>query len=228
MHRLYHYPLSPFSRKVRLVLAEKKIEVELIEERYWEPSSEFLRLNPAGRVPILRINNYTFCESNSICEYLEEKYPDYPLMPNNVEERAEVRRIVNWFDDSFYKEVTLNLLGERIMKKIKGTGYPDSKNVKEGAKRIKFHLDYIADLLDNRRSLERLVNDQGVVVKEFNDDVYAAFKRGSDEVYEEVQTHSALAKKIHESMVNARKIVGDYVQLNDVAYTNKRNAALGA
>ena len=76
--------------------------------------------------------------------------------------------------------------------------------------------------------LSVLVNDQGVVVKEFNDDVYAAFKRGSDEVYEEVQTHSALAKKIHESMVNARKIVGDYVQLNDVAYTNKRNAALGA
>ena len=48
MHRLYHYPLSPFSRKVRLVLAEKKIEVELIEERYWDPSPEFLRLNPAA------------------------------------------------------------------------------------------------------------------------------------------------------------------------------------
>ena len=62
MHRLYHFPLSPFSRKVRLVLAEKKIEVELIEERYWDPSPEFLRLNPAGRVPILRINNYTFCK----------------------------------------------------------------------------------------------------------------------------------------------------------------------
>ena len=153
MHRLYHYPLSPFSRKVRLVLAEKKIEVELIEERYWEPSSEFLRLNPAGRVPILRINSYTFCESNSICEYLEEKYPDYPLMPNNLEERAEVRRIVNWFDDSFYKEVTQNLLGERMMKKIKGIGYPDSQNVKKGAKQIKFHLDYMAELLDNRRWL---------------------------------------------------------------------------
>ena len=78
----------------------------------------------------------------------------------------------------------------------------------------------------NGAALERLVKDQGVVVKEFNDDVYSAFKRGSDEVYEEVQAHSALAKKIHESMVNARKTVGDYVQLNDVAYTNKRNAAL--
>ena len=78
----------------------------------------------------------------------------------------------------------------------------------------------------NGAALERLVNDQGVVVKEFNDDVYAAFKRGSDEVYAEVVEHSALAKKIHESAMNARKVVGDYVQLNDVAYVNKRNAAL--
>ena len=62
--------------------------------------------------------------------------------------------------------------------------------------------------------------------KEFNEDVYAAFKRGSDEVYAEVVEHSALAKKIHESAMNARKVVGDYVQLNDVAYISKRNASL--
>ena len=43
MNRLYHYPLSPYSRKVRLALAEKRIEVELVEERYWEPGSELLR-----------------------------------------------------------------------------------------------------------------------------------------------------------------------------------------
>ena len=78
----------------------------------------------------------------------------------------------------------------------------------------------------NGAALERLVKEQGVVVKEFNDDVYAAFKRGSDEVYAEVEAHSALAKKIHDSCMAARKTVGDYVQLNDVAYTTKRNAAL--
>ena len=65
-----------------------------------------------------------------------------------------------------------------------------------------------------------------VETSEFNDDVYAAFKKGSDEVYEEVRAHSPLAAKIHESAMNARKVVGDYIQLNDVAYTNKRNAAL--
>jgi len=79
----------------------------------------------------------------------------------------------------------------------------------------------------NGAALERLVQQQGVEVREFNDDVYAAFKRGSDEVYAEVEVHSPLAKKIHDSCMAARKTVGDYVQLNDVAYTNKRNAALG-
>ena len=78
----------------------------------------------------------------------------------------------------------------------------------------------------NGAALERLVQQQGVVVREFNDDVYGAFKRGSDEVYAEVVAHSALAQKIHDSCMAARKTVGDYVQLNDVAYTQKRNAAL--
>jgi hypothetical protein len=50
--RLYHVALSPFCRKVRLTLAEKRIEVELIEERYWERGADFLRRNPAGKVPV--------------------------------------------------------------------------------------------------------------------------------------------------------------------------------
>jgi glutathione S-transferase len=55
MNRLYHYPLSPFSRKVRLSLAEKRIEVELVEERFWEQDADFLRRNPAGKVPVLKM-----------------------------------------------------------------------------------------------------------------------------------------------------------------------------
>ena len=153
MLRLYHFALSPFSRKVRLCLAEKKIEVELIEEKYWEQSSEFLRRSPAGRVPILRIQGRNLSESLPICEYLEEIYPDPILIPKTAEERYEVRRLVNWFDDKFYHEVTQNLLHERLIKKISGAGFPDSKNVKEGAKQIKYHLDYMAWLLERRRWL---------------------------------------------------------------------------
>ena len=151
--RLYHFPLSPFSRKVRLSLAEKRIEVELVEERYWEQDTEFLRRNPAGKVPILKLGNRLMSESSAICEYLEEVQPDPPLLPQSPEARFEVRRLVGWFDDKFHREVTSKLLGERVFKKVMGGGYPDSTNVKAGARAIKYHLDYMAWLLDQRRWL---------------------------------------------------------------------------
>ena len=153
MNRLFHVPLSPFCRKVRLSLAEKKVEVELVEERYWERNPEFLRRNPAGKVPILKINGRLLTESAAICEYLEEKFPDPALLPRDPEGRYEVRRLVSWFDDKFHNEVTSNLLYERVNKKVMGTGYPESKNVKAGAKAIKYHLDYMGWLLDQRRWL---------------------------------------------------------------------------
>lgn len=153
MYRLYHYPLSPFSRKVRLVLAEKGIEVELIEERYWEERPEFLRMNPSGKVPVLKTDKLTLAESSAICEYLDETHPEPALLPTDVEKRAETRRLVSWFDDKFYREVTLNLLGERLLKKVRGGGYPESKNVKAGSKNIRYHLKYMTYLLDRRRWL---------------------------------------------------------------------------
>jgi glutathione S-transferase len=153
MIRLFHVPLSPFCRKVRLSLAEKRIEVELVEERYWEQDPDFLRRNPAGKVPILRMDGRMLAESAPICEYIEERHPDPPLMPKTAEGRYEVRRLVNWFDDKFHHEVTAKLLYERVNKKMMGQGYPDSGNVKAGAKAIKFHLDYMGWLLDQRRWL---------------------------------------------------------------------------
>jgi len=153
MFKLYHFCLSPFSRKVRLVLAEKKIEVELIEERYWEERPDFVRLNPAIKVPVLKTDKLVLPDSNAICEYLEETHPTPPLLPKGAQERAEVRRLVAWFDDKFYHDVTRNLLGERVFKKVMGGGYPDSKNVKTGARKIKMHLDYMEFLLERRRWL---------------------------------------------------------------------------
>jgi glutathione S-transferase len=153
MIRLYHFPLSPFCRKVRLTLAEKKLEVELVEERYWEPTPEFLRRNPAGKVPVLKIDTRMMSESQAICEYLDESVPNPPLMPRDAEGRYEVRRLCAWFDDKFQSEVTSKLLHERVNKKVMGQGYPDSKNVKAGSVRIKSHLDYMTLLLDERRWL---------------------------------------------------------------------------
>ncbi|MCK0140052.1 glutathione S-transferase family protein [Aliiroseovarius sp. F47248L] len=153
MNRLFHVPLSPFCRKVRLSLAEKKIEVELVEEKYWERSSDFLRRNPAGKVPILKMDGQLLTESAPICEYIEERHPDPALLPADPQGRYEVRRLVSWFDDKFHNEVTSNLLYERVNKKVMGAGYPESRNIKAGAKAIKFHLDYMGWLLEQRRWL---------------------------------------------------------------------------
>ena len=102
---------------------------------------------------MLKIDGLTLSESAAICEYIEERSPEPPLLPKDAGARHEVRRIVGWFDDKFHREVTSNLLYERVNKKITKEGYPDSKNVKAGAKAIKFHLEYMERLLDERRWL---------------------------------------------------------------------------
>lgn len=153
MARLFHVPLSPYCRKIRLSLAEKKIDVELVEERYWEKDPDFLRRNPAGKVPVLRLDGIMMSESAAICEYIEETRPDPSLLPSDPAQKLEVRRLVSWFDDKFHHEVTSKLLYERVNKKMMKAGYPDSKNVKSGARAIKFHLGYMTWLLDHRRWL---------------------------------------------------------------------------
>jgi glutathione S-transferase len=153
MLSLFHVPLSPFCRKVRLTLAEKRLEVKLIEERYWETGHELLRRNPAGKVPILRYEQRMLAESQAICEFLDEVHPEPPLMPEDPAGRYEVRRVCAWFDDKFHAEVTSNLLYERVNKKIMGRGYPDSQKIKAGSARIKYHLDYMGWLLEHRRWL---------------------------------------------------------------------------
>ncbi len=153
MARLFHVPLSPFCRKVRLSLAEKKIEVERVDERYWEQDPDFMRKNPAGKVPVLQLDGIIMSESAAICEYIEETRPEPSLMPSDPVQRLEVRRLVSWFDDKFHSEVTSKLLYERVNKKVMGQGFPDSRNVKDGAKAIKYHIDYMAWLLDHRRWL---------------------------------------------------------------------------
>jgi glutathione S-transferase len=154
MFRLYHLPLSPFCRKVRLVLAEKRIEAELIEERPWENRLDFLRLNPAGKVPVLITpQGQALSESAAIFEYLEETVPEPPLLPKDPQARAEVRRLAGWFDDKFNREVTENLLFERLTKRLARLGYPEGARLKAGAKSIRVHLDYMSFLLEGHNWL---------------------------------------------------------------------------
>ena len=79
----------------------------------------------------------------------------------------------------------------------------------------------------NGAALSRLLNEQGVVLKEFSDDVYDSFGEAADEVYAEVVEHSDLANRIHQSMVKSRSDVGGWLNLGDAAYSKQRNRVLG-
>ncbi|MBS4075836.1 glutathione S-transferase family protein [Ameyamaea chiangmaiensis] len=154
MRILYHFPLSPQSRKVRLVLGEKRLPFEPLTERTWERREDFLAINPAGEVPVLTEDNGLAVPGGSvITEYLEEAYPDAPLLGRTLGERVEVRRLVAWFDGKFEADVTRNLLGEKLMKRVSGGGNPDGNMLRAGYTNIKFHLDYIGMLAETRRWL---------------------------------------------------------------------------
>src|ERR1700733_10232776 len=127
MRLLYHLPLSPYGRKVRLAMAEKRIPFELRVEKPWERRSEYLELNPAGTVPTLvEENGLVIPDSSAICEYLDEAYPDAPLLGHTLAERVEVRRLVAWLDGKFALEVTRNLYGEKVIKRMSASGQPDA------------------------------------------------------------------------------------------------------
>jgi TRAP-type mannitol/chloroaromatic compound transport system substrate-binding protein len=79
----------------------------------------------------------------------------------------------------------------------------------------------------NGEALIKLVNEQGVKLRQFNDDVYDAFGEAAAAVYEEVVKHSNLTARIHESFVKARKEVGSWMKISDQAYLNQRNRVLG-
>ncbi len=154
MRVLYHLPLSPFSRKVRLVLAEKKLPFELQLEKVWERRPDYLDMNPANLVPVLvEESGLVIPDSGVICEYLEEVYADLPLLGRTVAERVEVRRLVAWFDGKFAQEVTANLLGEKFMKRLLGRGNPDAGALRAGYINLRHHLGYIGWLAEQRKWL---------------------------------------------------------------------------
>lgn len=151
MRILYHLWLSPYSRKVRLALREKGLDFELQVEKVWERREAFLALNPAGQVPVLvEEDGLAVIDSQAICEYLDEAYPERQLMGYDLPARAETRRLVAWFDLKFGREVTENLVGEKINKRFMGMGHPDSAAIRAGKHNLHTHLAYIGYLAERR------------------------------------------------------------------------------
>jgi glutathione S-transferase len=155
MWQLYQFPLCPFSRKVRLLLAEKGVTCELVRESPWERRDEFLDLNPAGETPVLveQSKGIVLIDSAAICEYFEETVDRAPMIAGGAAARAEIRRLATWFDRKLYADVVAPLLEERMRKRLVSRDAPDTKVLREAMRAANGHLDYIDYLLDHRRWL---------------------------------------------------------------------------
>ena len=148
---LFHDPMSPFCRKVRVVLDEMGVPFSLIEEDTSLRREEFLALNPAGDVPVLlNAQGLALADSQAIVEYLRDIQEEPELLGSDPAARAETRRLVAWFDRMMYTDVTGTIIEEKIDKWRQKRGYPDSAALAAARGRLRWHLDYMESLLAER------------------------------------------------------------------------------
>lgn len=150
---LIHHTTSPFGRKIRLQMSEKRMLFALRSEEPWNLSPEVYKLNPAGDLPIYLSDGKIISSHYAISEYLEEISPEIPLIFGTSEQRAEIRRIVNWFDDKFYREVYRNIVTEKVYKRFAQGNSPDSMVLKAGLNNLGFHFEYIEWLFEKHAYL---------------------------------------------------------------------------
>src|SRR5690606_22235422 len=153
MWHLYQFPLCPFSRKVRLLLGEKGVGYELVRESPWLQRDEFLDMNPAGETPVMADAQAGIVLMNSmaICEYFDETIEKAPMITGTPANRAEIRRLVAWFNERFHGDVGAPLMHERMFKRLVHRASPDASVLRAAMKAANSHLDYVDYLLDHRR-----------------------------------------------------------------------------
>jgi glutathione S-transferase len=159
MLTLFHHPFCPHSRFIRLALAEHGLEHRVVEERVWERREEFLMLNPAATTPVLVAEGYPPVPgAAAIAEFLDETagagLHERRLMPVEIGQRIEVRRLTAWFNEKFSAEVSGPLVMERFYKRLmrieQGGGPPDTDAIRAARINVRYHIAYIGWLVRTR------------------------------------------------------------------------------
>jgi glutathione S-transferase len=114
--KLYMHPASTASRPVRLFIAEKKLDVQeqvvdiLSGEHY---KDEYTAINPSRQVPTLEDGSFRMTESSAILKYLASKN-DLPEYPKDLQKRARVDEVMDWFNTQFYRDFGYGLLYPQV------------------------------------------------------------------------------------------------------------------
>jgi len=156
MIKLYDFKSSPNCQRVKVVLAEKNLPYEIVPidlRAQAQKTPDYLKLNPYGKVPVLTDDDTVLYESCIINEYLEEKYPNPPLLPKDPGKKAKARILIDYgmahFDGAYQK------LRMELAKDPK----EQSQQVVDNAK---------SDLKKLLQRLENDIGDQSYLVGDFS------------------------------------------------------------
>jgi glutathione S-transferase len=153
---LFHFPFDPGSRAARLALGEARIEWSEVLVRPWEDDCPVATFNPSGMPPVLQVHGaqpLNLCEIGAILGWIEDRQKSPLLLPADVAERAEARRLTAWFERRFTDEVNAVLLHERMEKPLLRLGPPEARMLREGREALKHHLAVFEYLLTSREWL---------------------------------------------------------------------------
>ena len=147
MYNLYHFPLCPLSRLIRILMSEKQIIYKLFEEKPWDNLEKLSQINPAMELPILTMDNHSVSSIYAICEYLEAIDQDCSFLSSSHFTNAEIRRLVDWHIRLFYRDVTKPLLDEKVILHYTSNDAPRTKILRSIKNNLCYHLDYLEFLL---------------------------------------------------------------------------------
>jgi len=150
---LVHSNILPHCRKIRILMAEKRMLYVLKEETPWALSTDIKKINPAGELPVFIFDGNIIAGNYAITEFLEETYTQNRLINGNNKDRAETRRLIDWFDNKFYREVYQYIAGEKIYKRFALHQPPESKRIQTGINNLRFHLEYIDWMVERNNYL---------------------------------------------------------------------------
>jgi glutathione S-transferase len=164
MARLTQFKLCPFSRSIRLALAELDMAFDMAEELPWAWRPAFLALNPSGDLPVLELDDglvvagaYAISEHlGEICRRAPPEDRTLDLFPGTDEDRAEVRRLVDWFHRKLDAEVTREMLREKAELRMRpelASRPPDVALLRALRQNLRYHMSYVSWLADQRRWL---------------------------------------------------------------------------
>ncbi|MDX1723007.1 MAG: glutathione S-transferase family protein [Pseudomonas sp.] len=144
---VYGAPLSPFVRKVRLFLAEKDLEYSLENILPFGQPAWFRDLSPLGRIPALKDGDFSLADSSVICQYLEDNYPEHPLLGRNAEQRARVRWLEKYSDYELAPLCTFSVFRNRALKPSMGQPCDEAAVQSTLTEKLPAHFDYLEQTL---------------------------------------------------------------------------------